>query len=122
MKSSDFKKLKVVGNRFVEKTNKMKNQIVTWDGLKFRSKKEKERYQILKVLEKYGKIKNLRLQTRWPLKANGILVCEYWSDFDYNEMPGGKFIIEDTKGKKTDVYRIKKNLMKALYQVDIFET
>jgi hypothetical protein len=31
-------------------------------------------------------------------------------------------VVEDTKGMRTPVYRLKKKIMKALYDIDILET
>lgn len=89
------------------------------DGISFASKKEARRYGELKLLERAGEIKNLRLQTRWPLwgyngkeltSSNGRVLV-YVSDFDY--MEGRHRIIEDAKGMKTEVYKLKRAIMEA---------
>lgn len=90
------------------------------DGITFDSKKEATRYLELKLLQRCKKVSNLKLQTRFDFAINGIKVCFYKADFEYIE--NGKRVIEDSKGKRTAVYIIKKKLMKAIYDIDIFET
>lgn len=46
----------------IEKCNKYRNNKVTYDGIIFDSKKEAQRYAELKLLERTGRIKELRRQ------------------------------------------------------------
>lgn len=86
------------------------------DGITFDSKKEAKRYCELKILEHYGKIKDLRLQYQFilqpPFKKNGksIRAITYVADFFYFDTERCKNIVEDVKGYKTDVYQLKKKL------------
>ena len=93
---------------------------VVIDGIKFDSKKEGARYNQLKLLERAGKIKDLKLQPRFDLIINDCKCGFYKADFDYVE--NGKRVIEDVKGMKTPVYNLKKKLIKAIYGIEIFET
>ena len=104
------------------KKNKYNNVKVTIGDLKFDSKKEASRFLVLKQLEQLKLIENLRLQVRYELKVNDFRVCFYIADFVYFDCQLGKEIIEDTKGVKTDVYRLKKKLMKACLNIEIKET
>jgi hypothetical protein len=88
------------------------------DGITFHSKGEAMRYSELKFLEKAGKIKGLRLQVDYPLNVSTHHICSYIADFVYYSISGdGKvgMVIEDYKGVRTDVYRLKKKLFEALY-------
>ena len=102
-------------------TSKYHNQKETIDGITFDSKKEAKRYQQLKLLEKAGLIKHLELQKKFPLQAgfkkNGKTYREisYVADFFYYDNQLHKFIVEDTKGFRTDVYKIKKKLFEHKY-------
>lgn len=89
----------------------------------FDSKAEYARFVELKLLEQNGKIKDLICQQRFPLKVNGVLICTYFADFGYTERTkdGQRCVVEDVKGVRTGVYKLKKKLMKALYNVDIRE-
>ncbi len=98
-----------------------------FDGIVFDSKKEANRYLELKLLQKAGKIQNLRLQVPFELipaqKVNGKVVersCKYVCDFMYEE--NGKTVVEDTKGFKTNEYIIKRKLMLSVYGIKIKET
>lgn len=73
-------------------------------------------------MEMAGEIKNLELQTRYPLRVNGVLVCTYVPDFEYDDVSTGRHVVEDTKGTVTREYRIKRKLMKAVHGVEVLET
>jgi hypothetical protein len=100
--------------------NKYRNEPVTVDGHRFQSKREARRYAELKTLEKAGTISNLELQPRFPISVNGVHVCAYYADFCYVDSQGRR-IVEDAKGLKTPVYRLKKRLVEALYEIVIQE-
>lgn len=98
------------------KYNNIKTKV---DGILFDSKKEAARYVELKMLFKNKKIFDLELQPKFPLIVNGHKICKYIADFKYSQ--NGKEIIEDVKGIKTAPYRLKKKLMRALYNIIINE-
>jgi hypothetical protein len=100
---------------------KYRNEPKEVDGITFDSTKEAERYMVLKNLEQVGEISNLILQHVFPIIIKGQKICEYIADFTYLDK-AGKQIVEDTKGMKTDVYRMKKKLMKAVNGIEILET
>lgn len=96
---------------------------VTVDGVTFHSKREAARFQELKLLEKAGEIANLRVQPEFPLEVNGVRLGVYRADFEYSLVPnflGGR-VIEDVKGVRTAVYRLKKKLVEAQYGIMIQE-
>lgn len=86
----------------------------------FSSKREFARYQELKLLEKAGKIYLLKLQPRFPLRVNDQLICTYVGDFQYEENARG--VVEDCKGYRTPIFKLKAKLMKAIYGITILET
>ena len=90
------------------------------DGITFDSKKEAARYTDLKLLLKAGEISDLELQPTYAMIVNGRKICSYRADFRYKE--NGKQIVEDSKGFRTPVYRIKVKLMRACYGIEICET
>lgn len=90
------------------------------DDIVFASKKEAARYCVLRLLERQGVIKDLRLQVPFEFRHNDILICKYQADFTYKE--DGREIVEDAKGKATREYRIKKKLMRAFFAIEILET
>jgi hypothetical protein len=84
------------------------------EGHVFASKREAFRYQELRILERSGYITELTLQQKFPLVVNGVKVCTYIADFCYLDMQG-RAIVEDSKGMKTPVYRLKNKLFHVLY-------
>ena len=91
------------------------------DGITFASKKEAKRYQELKLLQKAGKIKELELQPKFPMIINCAKICTYIADFRYYDNDIKDFIVEDVKGIRLPVYKIKKKLLLALYPGIIFK-
>jgi hypothetical protein len=89
------------------------------DGIVFASKKEAKRYQELKLLRKAGKIAALELQPSFDLVVNGVKVGRYVADFRYAEQD--LEVVEDAKGYKTDIYRLKKKMVEAQYGIEIRE-
>lgn len=110
-----------------DKPSKLKNQKTKIDSLSFDSKKEANRYCELKLLEKIGRIKNLRLQVPFELipkqldKGGKVLekAVIYKADFVYER--DGKTVVEDTKGFKTKDYIIKRKLMLFRYGIRVME-
>ncbi len=98
------------------------NKKVSIDGFNFDSKKERNVYLNLKMLERAGEIKNLELQPKYDFFKNGLKICSYFPDFRYEEK--GEIVVVDVKSvatQKNAVYRLKKRLMKAFYNIDILE-
>ena len=93
------------------------------DGVRFDSRKEAKRWQLLKAMEESGEITRLRRQVRFDLAVNGVLVCRYVADFVFVE--GGTEVVEDVKSKATrriERYRLKRRLMLAVHGITIRET
>ena len=91
------------------------------DGIKFASKAEAKRYGALKMLARANEIEELELQPKFSIDINGIHICNYSADFRYVDCREGVQVIEDVKGVKTTVYKLKKRLVEALYGVKITE-
>jgi hypothetical protein len=89
------------------------------DGVTFASKAEARRYAELKLLERAGEIAQLELQPRYPLVVNGVKVATYVGDFRYIERGG--LVVEDTKGVRTPVYKLKAKLMLAVHGITVKE-
>lgn len=106
------------------KTNKYHNSKVIYNGIRFDSKKERDRYITLKQLEKVGIIKELELQPKFLLldtihyKGNTYPKTYYKADFKYFDNEKGKYIIEDIKSPitaKDKVYRLKIKMLLTKY-------
>lgn len=105
----------------VNKRSKYHNRKVMVDGIMFASHREAKRYGELALLVKDGRITNLTLQPRFPCVVNDRLVCVYIADFRYFDKDRGVLVIEDVKGFRTDVYKLKAKLVEAIYDIVIVE-
>lgn len=87
---------------------------------KHASKKEAERCDELGLLVKAGIITELKQQVRITLLENfrfqneSIRGIVYVADFTYYDRELKKFVIEDSKGYKTDVYKLKRRLLLSI--------
>lgn len=109
------------------------------DGISFDSKKEASRYRELLLLERAGKIGNLRRQVKYVLipaqyenpdsptkSGRGKCLereCSYVADFVYDVPmePEPVEIVEDTKGFRTEAYKIKRKMMFFMHGIRIRE-
>jgi hypothetical protein len=92
--------------------SKYGNRRTEIDGLTFASKREARRYLDFREQQRAGLIRDLQTQTEIPIVVNGVTVTRYIADFTYTR--DGARVVEDAKGAKTDVYRLKKKLLAAL--------
>ena len=95
---------------------------VTSDGIRHDSQKEANRWCELKLLERAGLIQDLQRQVKFLLipKQEGEKAVYYIADFVYCE--NGKKIVEDVKGCRTEVYKLKKKMMLYFHGISIKET
>lgn len=97
------------------------------DGIRFASKAEAKRYGELKLLQSAGLIFGLELQPKFPIEINGSKICTYIADFKYfrktsqDQAAGSDEITEDVKGMLTPVYKLKKKMVEAQYNITITE-
>lgn len=109
----------------LEKFSKYGNKKTIVDGITFDSKKESERYLVLKDMLKNKEITELQLQPKFLLQysfkyKNKIERKIYYiADFSYKK--DGKLIVEDVKSfatKRDKVYKLKRKLFLYKY-IDI---
>ena len=102
--------------------NKYRAKKTVVDGITFDSRKEEKRYEVLRDSPLIG---SLELQPKYDLlvtdpNGNTVKVGYYKADFRYIE--DGNWIVEDVKGVKTPIYRLKKKMVEATYGIEIKET
>lgn len=126
-----------------KKRNKWGNEPCEYNGIKFKSHKERDRYIFLKSLEDKGVISDLKCQVRYTviptvygerevqLKTKTKIekytiqkAAYYYADFTYTY--NGDTIVEDVKGdpnKKTltKEYQLKKKMMLAFNGIEVVE-
>lgn len=106
-----------------KRRRKYNNVPTVVDGIRYDSAKEARHGQLLAAMERDGLISELRRQVRFPLKVNGILVCTYVADFEYRDAERGR-VVQDVKSeatKRIPLFRVKKLLMKAIFNIEIQE-
>lgn len=103
-------------------TNKYHAKKVKTEDGTFDSQKELNRWCQLKLLERAYQITGLERQVKFPIIAKSKFGGEivYIADFVYYE--DGKKVIEDVKGYKTAVYKLKKRLVAEQYGIEVRET
>ena len=101
--------------------SKYGNRKVTLYGMTFDSKKEGERYMFLRSEQLAGHISNLRCQVPFVVipPVDKELGTKYIADFVYEK--DGKMVVEDAKGFRTEVFKIKKKLMRWRYGIEVKE-
>lgn len=92
------------------------------------SRKEHGRACQLRFLQSAGEISELREQVAYELipaqrdiHGKFVRACSYIADFVYKDKTGA-LVVEDAKGVRTEVYKIKKKLMLHRYGITIHET
>lgn len=117
----------------MQRDNKYNAQPTYVNGKRFASKKEADRYVELLWLLKAGEIRDLKCQVKFVLipaqyeldeeGKKGKLIeraVNYFADFTYIDQDG-EYIVEDTKGERTDVYIIKRKLLLSIHGIRIRE-
>ena len=92
------------------------------DGINFHSKKEALRYGELKLLERAGEINALERQPRFTFCINSVIMFTYVADFRYRDVRADAWVVEDVKGVKTALYKLKKKIVEADRGITIVET
>lgn len=109
-------------------TNKYQAKKTIYNGNRYDSVKEASYAQQLDVL-KNAKMKQERVidvdrQVRLPIKIDNVLICTYICDFRVTYQDGRIEHI-DVKGYRGGsayaMFRLKKKLVKACYQIDVIE-
>lgn len=127
-----------VGGKIAAQTSKYHNRKIEINGIRFDSHKEAQRYVQLMNAMRLGAIRDLRLQVDFTLQeaytdwhGNRIRAIRYRADFTYQltgDFPasisaedrelwrryiesGKETVIEDVKGVKTQVYKLKEKLI-----------
>lgn len=117
-----------MGNKYGAK------KVTAPDGQVFDSKREYHRYCELKLLERAGKIRDLRRQIKYvliPSQHEGQYKellereCSYIADFVYIDVDSGKEVVEDVKGYKRgaayQLFSIKRKLMLFKFGIRVLE-
>ena len=119
-----------------QKESKYRNEKVEYDGMTFDSKRERDRYIVLKDAERQGVISDLVCQPKFTLlpaqyheetvqlktKVKTVRKCDflattYTGDFQYTK--DGNVVVEDVKGMVTPEYKLKEKMMLFFHMIRI---
>lgn len=110
---SDRGKAKLEAAAATPKTSKYRNVKIVIDGEKFDSKREANHWHLLKLREKAGEIYHLQRQVPFDLLCptdvslgETAVVAQYIADMTYMEQTQRHVV--DTKGVRTQIYKLKK--------------
>ena len=106
-------------------TNKYQAKKIEVDGIVFDSRKEAKRYSELRLLERGGAIRDLKLQEEFVLipKCGRERPAKYHADFSYIDCETGKKVVEDVKSRATQTkdYILRRKLMNWVHGIEIVE-
>lgn len=115
-------------NGEAESKNKYGAKKITLHGIKFDSKREANRWLILRQQERDGKIRNLRLQEKiflqgrdGPILTRSGRKMRITVDFTYIDCATGMKVYEDSKGYRTRDYEVRLAVA-AAQGVEVVET
>jgi hypothetical protein len=108
--------------------SKFGNRRTVVDGITFDSAKEARRWQQLGLEERAGHIYDLKRQVPFSITAVAAAtgerkaVAKYFADFTYMRIQNDGdhvFVVEDTKGVQTDVFKLKRKLVEHEHGIEI---
>jgi hypothetical protein len=97
------------------------------DGIEFDSTKEANYYRDLKLsmhaTNEHDRVVDIIVQPEYDIDFNGVKICTYIGDFEvtYADRRVEVIDVKSDHTRKLPVYRLKKKLMKARYNIDILE-
>lgn len=101
---------------------KYRNIKAEYNGDVYDSRKEMRRAAALDLLQKFGAISGLEKQRSFVLQdgyttkdGRKIRPICYVADFVYHDNERGVDVVEDVKGVRTDVYKIKRKMFEFRY-------
>lgn len=94
----------------------------TGDGQKFKSVLESAFYNRMWVLQRAGEVTLIEREVRYELVVNGVFIASYLLDFRIHYATGVvRYIDCKSTATKTPLYLMKKQLMLALFEINIEE-
>lgn len=105
--------------KFPKRKNKYNNLLTEYKGVKYHSRLEARYAALLDIREKAKEVENIKRQEKFPLEVNGEKIGTYIADFSFFDKAQKVNRVVDIKGVETDLFKIKKKLVKAIYGIDI---
>lgn len=104
------------------KRTKYNNKKTNVNGILFDSKKEADRYVLLTHRADIGEVVDIHLQVPFVFALEGKKMFTYKADFVYFDKVANKIVVEDVKGFRTPLYKLKKKLIEQQHKIQITET
>jgi Protein of unknown function (DUF1064) len=104
------------------KRPKYNNKKTIINGITFDSKKEADRYVFLTHRATIGEVVDIHLQVPFVFALEGKKMFTYKADFVYFDKVANELIVEDVKGFRTPIYKLKKKLIESQHKIKITET
>jgi hypothetical protein len=104
------------------KGSKYNNKKTIINGITFDSKKEADRYAFLTRRATIGEVVDIHLQVPFVFALEGKKMFTYKADFVYFDKLANELIVEDVKGFRTPIYKLKKKLIESQHKIKITET
>ncbi len=102
------------------KKSKYGNKPVVVDGRRYASELEAAHCLKLIAREEKGEIGGLELQRRFKILGNnGEVICVYVADAAFWDHKEDRFRVLDFKGMETEVFKLKRKMMRALNGIEI---
>ena len=99
--------------------NKYHAKVTEIDGIRFDSQAEARRYVALKSMERSGEIIGLKIHPRYILQSpfirDGRREREITYEGDFSYVKDNRLVVEDVKGLKTDLYKVKRKMFMYRY-------
>jgi hypothetical protein len=123
IKASDWAKLQAEAKAGRSRYKRSPKSERTMDKIVFASKAEMNRYGSLRLGERAGMVRDLKMQPSWKLTINGVDLGRYTADFSYLDRDGN-LVVEDVKStgtaKERD-YKLRVKLLEALHGIRVRE-
>lgn len=126
--TGDYRRVRAAGKAKVA-ASKHKAVKREYNGMTFDSGRELARWKELELLEKAGKIRELKRQVPFELAGSVVLggrkkpAIRYIADFAYWDLCGcPAFIVEDAKSphlRTNPVFRLKMHLLKLVHGIEV---
>ena len=109
------------------KRKKYGNRIVEYKGEKYHSAKEARYAQSLDLMKSArdpkDRVVSWERQVSYPCIVNDDLICKYYADFIVKYADGRQEVVDvKSAGTITALYKVKKKLVEAIYDIEIKET
>lgn len=111
-------------NKLSKKRSKYGNKKTVYKGEEYDSRREADHARTLDTtrhaVQDAERVVEVRRQVPFPVIVSKKRICVYVADFVVGYADGREEVV-DVKGFRTDIYKLKKKLVEAIYKIKIKE-